>query len=109
MDRKSIIILVVCFLLLFSWPLLVNKIFPPKPLPPGYTNTPPRPLAATNTAVPGTSAPPSLAEAPLPAQPVANTNAPEQLVEITNAVAHYTFSSHGGGLKLIELLKYPET
>ena len=40
---------------------------------------------------------------------LANTNVPEQLVEITNANAHYTFTSIGGGLKLIELLKYPET
>ena len=48
MDRKSIIILVACFLLLFSWPLLVNKVFPPKPLPPGATNATPRSLVGTN-------------------------------------------------------------
>ena len=42
-------------------------------------------------------------------QLVANTNLPEELVEVTNANAHYTFTSHGGGLKLVELLQYPET
>src|SRR5262249_52534241 len=42
-------------------------------------------------------------------QLVANTNQPEELLEVTNANAHYTFTSHGGGLKLVELLQYPET
>ena len=32
MDRKSIIILVLCFVLLMLWyPLVVNKLYPPKP------------------------------------------------------------------------------
>src|SRR5262249_27151054 len=34
---------------------------------------------------------------------------PEEFLEITNAISHYTFSSHGGGLKQVELLQYPET
>jgi YidC/Oxa1 family membrane protein insertase len=54
--------------------------------------------------------PPVLAEAPTNAPRVAfNTNVPEDLVVISNENARYTFTSHGGGLKLIELLKYPET
>jgi YidC/Oxa1 family membrane protein insertase len=109
MDRKSIIILVVCFLLLFSWPLLMNKVFPPKKLPPGATNGPAPALAVTNRGAPATSAPILQAEAPLARASLINTNVPEKTLEITNADAHYTFSSHGGGLKLVELLKYPET
>ena len=49
MDRKSIIILVVCFILLMLWyPLVVNKLYPPKPLPPGATNAPAALMATTN-------------------------------------------------------------
>lgn len=33
---------------------------------------------------------------------------PEEFLEVANADAHYTFSSYGGGLKQVELLKYPE-
>ena len=108
MDRKSIIILVACFLLLFSWPLLVNKVFPPKPLPPGATNAPLAQLSGTNHTT-TTGAPPAVLETPATPRLAVNTNVPEQIIEVTNANAHYTFSSHGGGLKLVELLSYPET
>ena len=40
-----------------------------------------------------------------------DTNTPEQMLVLTNQQksARYTFTSRGGGLKLIELLNYPET
>jgi len=38
-----------------------------------------------------------------------NTNVPEQLLVITNENARYTFTSYGGGLKLVELVNFPET
>jgi YidC/Oxa1 family membrane protein insertase len=38
-----------------------------------------------------------------------DNNQPEQLIVVTNENARYTFSSYGGGLKLVELLKFPET
>jgi YidC/Oxa1 family membrane protein insertase len=34
---------------------------------------------------------------------------PEELLVLTNDNARYTFTSHGGGLKLIELVRYPES
>jgi len=108
MDRKSLIILVVCFLLLFSWPLLVNKVFPPKPLPPGLTNPPTSSLALTNRGSTSTAASPWLETAVI-SRASLNTNVPEQLLEVTNADTRYTFTSYGGGLKLIELLHYPES
>jgi YidC/Oxa1 family membrane protein insertase len=50
-----------------------------------------------------------ISSAPAQAARVAiDTNAPEQLVVITNENARYTFTSHGGGLKLVELIDYPE-
>jgi YidC/Oxa1 family membrane protein insertase len=111
MDRKSIIVLVVCFLLLIAWYPLVNKLYPPKPLPPQSTNVV---GAASNqtslTSVPvppapATAAPASSASAP--AAPAVQPAAPEQTLVLETADARYTFSSHRGGLKLVELLRYP--
>jgi len=108
MDRNSIIVLVICFVLLMLWyPLVVNKLYPPKPLPRG-TNAPSATVTGTNQ-VAATNAP-VLAEATTNApRVVLNTNIPEDLVVISNENARYTFTSHGGGLKLVELAKYPET
>jgi len=115
MDRKSIIVLVVSFVLMIAWyPLIVNKLlYPPKPLPPGSTNA----ITATNVALlpqGGTTQAVQAPLAPTPAPPslVAASQAeaaPEQLLEVTNSNAHYTFTTHGGGLKKIELVRYPET
>ncbi len=115
MDRKSIIVIVICFVLMLSWHWIANQIFPPKPLPPGATNLPPASVVGTNQTVGAnqgfTSAPPAgptPTETPAAPRFLASTNIPEQLLEITNSDAHYTFSSYGGGLKLVELLHYPE-
>jgi YidC/Oxa1 family membrane protein insertase len=116
MDRKSIIVLVICFAVLFSWHWVVDRIYPPKPLPPGATNVVSGNLTNTNpnpgslSASP-TSTPPRIAEAPAPARAasfVANTNVQEELLYLTNAFARYAFTSRGGGLKQVELLRYPE-
>lgn len=107
MDRTSIIVLVLCFILLLVLYPLANKLFPPKPLPRGSTNAVPSSVATTNQNVTATN-PPVLAEAAAPYLPI-NTNVPEEFEVITNENARYTFTSHGGGLKLVELVKYPET
>jgi YidC/Oxa1 family membrane protein insertase len=109
MDRKSIIVLVVCFVLLLGWHSLVDRLYPPKPLPPGATNSLTRTFGATNLVASQPVSPPTLEAAPPSLKPVINTNTAEELLEITNADAHYTFSSYGGGLKLVELLRYPES
>ena len=110
MDRKSIIALVVCFIVLMLWyPLVVNKLYPPKPLPPGATNAPAALLATTNQTA-ATPALPAAAEEPAAApKPIVSVNVPEELLEVANDNARYTFTSHGGGLKRIELIHYPET
>jgi len=73
MDRKSILILVVCFVALMLWYPLINKLYPPKPLPPAH-HAPPATVTATNQA-PITSVPPVIAESPITApKPIANTN-----------------------------------
>lgn len=109
MDRTSIIIIGVCILLLVSWNTLVHKVYPSKPLPPGMTNAPAATWTGTNApSATSTPAPPML-EAPAAPVFVATTNVQEELEEVTNENAHYTFTTHGGGLKLVELLRYAET
>src|SRR5512133_356335 len=101
MDRKSIIVLVVCFIVLMLWyPLVVNKLYPPKPLAPGSTNAPSATLTTTNPpgAVPVAPVTPEVPVATVP-RPVASTNVQETTLEVTNSNGRYTFTSHGGGLK----------
>jgi YidC/Oxa1 family membrane protein insertase len=117
MDRTSIAIVASCIVALILWVFVIQpKYLAPKPLPPGAANT------VTNGMVQGTltngsdvhqqlqQAVQTAASMPNPAlQLEVNTNVPEQLVVITNENARYTFTSYGGGLKLVELLNYPET
>jgi YidC/Oxa1 family membrane protein insertase len=109
MDRKSIIALVVCFLLLMLWYPLVNKIYPPKPLPRGATNAPLTSLSLTNQSATSPAAPVALEEPVSAPRPIVSVNVPEEFQVVTNDNARYTFTSHGGGLKLVELVRYPET
>jgi len=104
MDRKSIIVLVVSFVLLMLWYPLVNRLYPPRP--PG-TNTV---ASATNpiSASPGASAVTPVVSAPPPTASLVRPDSPEETVTLENEDARYIFTSHGGGLKLMELKKYPE-
>jgi YidC/Oxa1 family membrane protein insertase len=109
MDRKSIIILIVCFALLMLWFPLVRKLYPPNPASrgtnslAGATNQIERLPASSPAASPAIAPSLRAPELPVPA------SVKEDLVTITNDNARYTFTSHGGGLKLVELSKYLET
>ncbi len=111
MDRTSVIILVLCVLAYLLWAqLIVPKIAPAKPLPPGATNV--QTTVTASNAAPGAPAAtptPSAPSTPVLSVPVANTNVPEEIVEFQTPEAHYWFTSHGGGLKAVELLKFEET
>jgi YidC/Oxa1 family membrane protein insertase len=110
MDRKSIIVLALSFLLLAFWPMVMSYLgYGSKPTPhpndaaPGATNQ----LAGTNagTLPPSTTpvaAPPTTAVLVPP-------GTPEELLTIESDDARYVFTSHGGGLKEVELKRYPET
>jgi len=103
MDRKSIIVLSVCFVLFVLWAQLTPRFYPPKMI--SRTNTI---ASATNVAAsPNTTT--SLEAANQAPWVAPKTGAPEELVVVANDLARYTFTSHGGGLKLVELLKYPES
>src|ERR1051326_4410605 len=111
MDRKAIIILIVCFALMFISSVLVNRLYPPQPIPletnslGSATNqvigTTHGPIAARSTAGSAASAPTTGA--------LVESDAPEKLVSIENTSARCLVTSRGGGLKLIELKKYPES
>jgi len=105
MDRTGIIVVTLCVILLGLWFVEQQKYAPP-PRPQRQTvNTNPTAGPTTTTASAG-----SVSPAPNPVSLAAfDTNAPEELLVLTNARARYTFTSRGGGLKSVELLDYPET
>ncbi len=110
MDRKAIIVVAVSVILLVLWFPLVNKLYPPKAIPlitepqPGSTNQPATNGPATNATI---VKPPVVVTNGAVAAIIAKPNAPEQTAVLTNEWVRYTFTSHGGGLKQVELLKYP--
>ncbi len=107
MDRKSILIVVACIALLVGGNVLINKLFPPVevPVPPQTTNTVTQASepASQESAVSPAATTPSLAASAAPPV-VTETNVPEQTLVVTNALARYTFTSHGGALKQVELI-----
>lgn len=114
MDKKSLIILLVSFVVLMAWYPLTSKLYPPRTLPPrtNLVSSATSTNAATNGAVSGPLAisnqPPSaVAASASPAVPGLPPGAPEETLIIENALARYTFTSHGGGIKLVELKNFP--
>ncbi len=108
MDKTGIIVVSLCVLLLGWWFVEQNKIAQQQ----AHFNATNIVATAQNKAV-GTNveaaAPAQLAPAvTLPAIEF-NTNLAEQTLVLTNGRARYTFTSRGGGLKLVELLDYPQT
>jgi YidC/Oxa1 family membrane protein insertase len=106
MDRKSIVILVVSFALLILWFPLVQKIYPPKVVPRTNVQASATGVATQATAPPTSVVTTATAPAPIPALAVP-PGSPETTLVITNDEIRYTFTSHGGGIKLIELVGYP--
>src|SRR6478736_6208824 len=110
MDRKSLIILVVSFILLMLWYPLTNKLFPPMPAP-IRAHPPSNTVDLTRANQPDTNRPetPALPEGSAVSRPKPTPGAPEQTLTIENTDARYTFTSIGGGIKLVELKDYPAT
>jgi YidC/Oxa1 family membrane protein insertase len=103
MDRTGIIVVSICVILFIAWFVEEQK----------YQSYLPPPQPTTNSvAVAQTHATNSPATS---AAPVAtpwsglDANAPEQLINVTNADAIYTFTSRGGGLESVKLTKYPDS
>lgn len=106
MDRTGIIVITLCAILFGVWLFEQNKFAQRQAQ---YAAT--HPVVVTNPAPASASSPPeNAAKSPSsPAVAVAfDTNAPENLITITNADAIYTFTSRGGGLASVQLTKYPD-
>ncbi len=103
MDRKSVVILVVSFALLMLWFPLVNKLYPPPPPSAAGTNAVGAPVKSTAPTAPVTAETPAPAAAILPA-----VSGPETTLTLEGKVARFVVTSHGGGLKRVELLGFPE-
>ena len=104
MDRKSIIVLIVCGLLFVFWAQY---------LMPRYAHTPQRTNQVLTSSSSNRSAPEiSAAVTNPPVAPAAaaqaTPNVPEEFLVDENDKARYTFTSYGGTLKLVELKDYPE-
>jgi YidC/Oxa1 family membrane protein insertase len=105
MDRKSFVILLIAIGVLMLWYPLVNRLFPPVPAKPRVHE-----VIRTNDVgvAPVPRQEPILAPAPQQDPLVIDPTAPEQLITLETEDARYIFTSHGGGLKAIELRHYPE-
>ena len=103
MDKTGVIVISICVLLL-GWWFVEQKKFAEQQAQ--YLAT--HPVATAPVAMANAPAANAVAAAPVPAI-IFDTNAPEQTLVLTNGRARYTFTSRGGGLKLIELLDYPQT
>jgi YidC/Oxa1 family membrane protein insertase len=108
-------------LMLMTWPLLVEKIYPRKPVAPSRAGEPGQPGSAlqgggTNrlaSGVPGgTNEAPTVPQISMPRTVTSAWVKPkeaEELITLDGDEARYIFTSHGGGLKQVELKGYPET
>lgn len=103
MDKRTIAVMLACMLALFALNFVVNKIYPPVPkkLPPAaaltnvVSNVVAKVVAATTTNVP----PPS------PVVPPVERPA-EQTLALNNEFIRVEFTSWGGGIRRIDLLKH---
>ncbi len=112
MDRTSVIILAICFVLLFSWGKISRTLWPPQPAPPQTAQPTNEVSSASGTNAPADAAesPEATPAAPAPAPAVveaATARGPEVFETLENEKAVYTFTSHGGGIKTIALKDYP--
>jgi YidC/Oxa1 family membrane protein insertase len=107
MDKKTFLIVLGCLIALFASQIVVNKIYPPKPKAPR-----PPASAVTNATPPAETPPPAakpVAAAPAEEPVVAEPEEPrpaEQTITFTNAYVRMEFTSWGGGVKEVELLKH---
>jgi YidC/Oxa1 family membrane protein insertase len=107
MDKTGIIVVSICALLLGWWFVEQNRLAQQSA---AYARTNQVAAAQSQLAATNSRAASAVVAAPMVTTPVVfNTNVPEQTIVLTNAKARYTFTSRGGGLKLVELLGYPQT
>jgi YidC/Oxa1 family membrane protein insertase len=104
MDRKTIAVIAACVLAMVALPWVAKRIYPDGPLPPGATNQ--VSLAGSNSVVSSTPSTAAVTNA-IPASTPPKLVAPEKSLTLENDLLRVTFTSAGGGARLIELKKYP--
>jgi len=114
MDRKSITILVVCIALLVCMNMLVNRKYPPIPVPVSTNqtlNATSQTYGGTNTGVQSTGGNQVTGAnlSNVASKFVVHPEIAEELQVVSNDNARYTFTSRGGGLKKVELFHYADT
>jgi YidC/Oxa1 family membrane protein insertase len=105
MDRPGIIAVSICAVLLVLWFVQTEK-------QAARLQQQQAEFARTNvvsTSQASTATPATVSTTAAASPQIFDTNAPENLIVVSNADALYTFTSRGGGLKSVKLLKYPET
>jgi YidC/Oxa1 family membrane protein insertase len=107
MDRKSYLILFISFLLFLAWNIMLPKMFPPQPLPP-TTNAITHASISNRPSMTNAAAPAAVPQMRAENRFSGLEKQQESLLVIENDDARYTFTSLGGGIKQIDLKKYPE-
>ena len=110
MDRTGIVVISLCVAGLIAWVFVHNKQAQQQMQQQALYDATNKVVIAETAAA--TNAPPVNTAYPAietPTETSFDTSVPEQIVMLTNKTARYTFTSRGGGLKLVELLNYPET
>ena len=103
MDRKTILIVLACMLVLIGSQWVINKIYPPAPKKP----KPAAELAATNAPESAaTNVVATIKPAPATPPPPQPEQAPEQIVVLSNEFVRVEFTSRGGVIKTVELLQH---
>jgi YidC/Oxa1 family membrane protein insertase len=105
MDRKTMLVLVGCLIVMIGWQALVNQLYPPKPKVPKVATA----VAATNAVPNATTEKPS----EKPGESVKETavapeepRSSEQTVTLSNEYVRMEFTTWGGGVRSVELLKH---
>jgi len=116
MDRKAFIVVSASVVLILLWSGVIVPKYLAKPLPPGATNTVGTAPSLTTTnqaayqaiAAASTSGSASSGSVEATAQPFVAPSSEEVTLTVTNEDARYVFTSHGGGIKQIELVHFHE-
>jgi YidC/Oxa1 family membrane protein insertase len=109
MDKTGIFVVSLCVVLLGVWFFEQNKIEQKRAQQQALFDATNQVVLAQLAAASTNSKVTDFVPATATSIPVFDSSLPEQTIVLTNATARYTFTSRGGGLKEIELLKYPET
>jgi len=111
MDKKTLLVVIACLIALLVSQMVINRIYPPRPKQPR-----PPAMVQTNTMAPAASnetSQPLVSAAP-PASPAKEASVvepeeaqgPEQTITFSNQYIRIEFTSRGGGVKTVELLKH---